>query len=1136
MDKLPHSPAPSFNPLKGVELSKYACPSGCGVDLPAVLGISKQWLLLLKCHVCQKVYGLCLICKSARIVSLTHKRNHYILHQNKEKHASAAGIDLPMSISNLTNPTSSRKRNLPSHSPTRSEADPRNNLPVSPRVPYYTSPLVSPVTNNHLLSSQSVHRMILHNQPWMPKGHKAIVKSSNLGFQLDKNSSYYQGNCHQMSNHSKNAHQGGKSILVKQVLMKQKLNPDAANTMDTPQQQIDLYIKLAKLANTLPRTEHQLLAEVVQGCYKLDPSGIHMESKFPIRLPENENDIRNDICRGQYSIVENLPSPEIRWLPGHAYVLPSDCIRDFLAQPNADLTLMENVKSSHGLPPLNHISQSPRAIRVLANSKQTFGDEPTTVLYVIFWSDGAGCGSSCVGDPQTSLWCCTMTIGTSPAVRNRAQNTYPIAISASKADHQNLFSVIAKDMEQFSKKETPAHYIGCTNSKSRVYAEVLAVLGDQPERRGNNGLMGTASLYGLRFGVSANHVALYPQLRACDSCYTLMCSRLKAGNYVLGLPECDKCLNWDSLLDSPLAHTPLPSDYPPVAEVPSSRHVVHNGRVMLRSFEVTYQTMTEALGVAHRGYSERNWNLKKLRKFMQVECLSTELQDKVVDRAGNAKSINTATLPEDVALLSAHREANPDLYEPVPPLAAWLRPHVDLRCNVEAVMHILFLGIAKSIALMIQRSLTLRYANATFLNVVGGYLDKLVKSFSVEWLKLKPYTGKKFGGYLSENYIALARISHWFYQNYDTAMSDDEEAGPKSVPPPGKKLEDYTIKNNQYWLRIRGLGYGDCKSAAQYKERVGNFARHVPVPPIIPVPEVSGDDISRLVLAQAALLECALTSDVDNNTVMKLNYVIRILICEFDKLDTKMRATSTDKPTVLSKANFLCLMNFPMVMQEFGTIVDLYEGKVQGEGYFPDVKTAYNHGSGMREGWERNMMKTIYESRALGNMLHTDDSKEHPKHASDLKKHRSMFQVYDSKALILGSLSQNATTKKLALSVVIVAEENSQTSPRLFAVCSREHNHVVEINLHHNVGHSALKAGTRYFLCSTEAALEDAPLIWSRDVAPTLNNPRYGFGMLLPILNPNGRGQPGYFSLISRTFSILSLENTIDGMVDKYAD
>ena len=61
-------------------------------------------------------------------------------------------------------------------------------------------------------------------------------------------------------------------------------------------------------------------------------------NEIPIKippLPQNPAEVRSKILNGKTSFLELLPHPKINVLDdGHVYILPSECIKDYLAHGN----------------------------------------------------------------------------------------------------------------------------------------------------------------------------------------------------------------------------------------------------------------------------------------------------------------------------------------------------------------------------------------------------------------------------------------------------------------------------------------------------------------------------------------------------------------------------------------------------------------------------------------------------------------------------------------------------------------------------------------------------------------------------------------------------------------------------------
>jgi hypothetical protein len=89
----------------------------------------------------------------------------------------------------------------------------------------------------------------------------------------------------------------------------------------------------------------------------------------------------------------------------------------------------------------------------------------------------------------------------------------------------------------------------------------------------------------------------------------------------------------------------------------------------------------------------------------------------------------------------------------------------DLSVFVEVPMHLSMLGVMKATTLKLGKLLRSISQNATFINHISGKL-KVIKKLNIEWCKILEYpTTETIGGWVSENFTAMARLRMWFYSN-----------------------------------------------------------------------------------------------------------------------------------------------------------------------------------------------------------------------------------------------------------------------------------------------------------------------------------------------------------------------------------
>jgi hypothetical protein len=93
--------------------------------------------------------------------------------------------------------------------------------------------------------------------------------------------------------------------------------------------------------------------------------------------------------------------------------------------------------------------------------------------------------------------------------------------------------------------------------------------------------------------------------------------------------------------------------------------------------------------------------------------------------------------------------------------AIWQRG-VQLEQHIDVIMHLLFLGVIKTVMQNIQEWMVKRNKGSTFIQYSNGTLESVTK-LGLDWCKCLTYKTGKLGGWVSENYLAAARLICWFY-------------------------------------------------------------------------------------------------------------------------------------------------------------------------------------------------------------------------------------------------------------------------------------------------------------------------------------------------------------------------------------
>lgn len=1007
------------------------------------------------------------------------------------------------------------------------------------------------------------------------QGWIAVPLKSNLGFAEGPMQVFFQF----MFASSKKCHElpclPGLEYLVKRSEYHQEFNPKLADTCYIPPQQVILKCRIAELAFQHTSTERDSFVKTCLGIYKLgcedgyhtaaeainenfnqevdgedgkctnyirdhlmpkysDDSVSSSRYEWGIRIPSTVNDLRHGYLESPDSFIKNLPHPKVMSdIENHAYVSIIDVLRLFCALPDSELCKDYGFPSKDGT--ISYVSQSPRALEIFEKARSyglSNGIELKFVSGIRFWGDDCDAGSSGM-QGRANVWLKTLTIVNPFGDTNRIQNTFPIAIGSKSASHEDIEEKINADLKRLANPIClDPFYIGAVKKQCHCYFHVEYESGDQPERRNRIYFMEGNSKYCARFGVSADHGYLYEKLRPCSLCYKLMKEKLERDDWITEVPHCSKCLNWNAIDRSDgLNLTPVPAKYPITMNpdgsfnnVPQGRLVRRGTEVFLQPFVVTFKSMDEALDLAHHGYLNKNWNIGQCEVFLKVEGINLDLIKRFRQHANRANVLAEA----DDELKAELLNENPEMFARVPKPSTWLRSGVEMKHHLEAMMHLLFHGVTKDTTVLIDDTLTRKYANSSFATMVKGHLKPLLE-IKCNWLKLRQYG---LGNYIAENYLAYARIAPWLYQNYEEAFPDVNPE--KDKPEPDLPLKKWTAKNLKYWLRVRGLKVNGDKVALL--SRVQRYIEgEEEEPPLLSIPNISLDDISELVSSLHQLLKCCMSHKaVTRCRVMELEASVKVFITAFDNIDRELRKPE-DKERVLRKPNFLCLLNLPSMLENYGPLPYLWEGKIQGEGYLPCVKSTYYGGMLKSDKWQLHMLEALYKEKCFNFLLNKDKSKK-----SDIRELHSLRQrsrdfhkhsCYDD---VKERIDETSLNQKKPVGVILVHDSSTSTGDpqkqtRLFAVLSGGHLDLVEIQVE-NMTQPFAKCGFDYFKFNV-VSFEDEVLTWEKLVS-SLAKPQLGYGILLPLLDPRKENECGrMFALISSTWVSLSHKNDLSDLI-----
>ena len=258
------------------------------------------------------------------------------------------------------------------------------------------------------------------------------------------------------------------------------------------------------------------------------------------------------------------------------------------------------------------------------------------------------------------------------------------------------------------------------------------------------------------------------------------CTRCRKASLIkLGLDfpkqngPCTKCANWDLLPTAGraslnfLRHDDYPTKVVEGSPVPApDGRDIFGENVFLPFLSTTWGIMKQACKFAfyqaNRPGRGNGWTKKQTVCYLRYCGVSNELGGQLHEAAINcrkAKQQDTIDYSNPIGIGTFTFPA------------VWLSTHLQLADHIEAAMHQLFLGIAKSNLELTDMWLASPESGKNLsLSGFRNALQALIKDlrpFNLSWLAAYPLTGQKgslgTGSWVSENFLFLVRVSQFVY-------------------------------------------------------------------------------------------------------------------------------------------------------------------------------------------------------------------------------------------------------------------------------------------------------------------------------------------------------------------------------------
>ena len=755
----------------------------------------------------------------------------------------------------------------------------------------------------------------------------------------------------------------------------------------------DLALSILHVSNVLSRKDCDVFATLLSLMEKTIERRIvrHMENR-PLRwnlpIPSSGSILRSVCFKGKNSFFNNLPLPDVQKIDGYSYVSLVNVVSNFLASGYSyDKTIQDgmsdcepNTIASLGTSP---VAQSIRR-RALKRAEDENSSLPLVILYIIEWSDAFE--PNITKTNRGSVWIKTVTIspiqgGPLSGENNKHHNTYPLSLGPKSGDRQKLEEAFKQDLYRFCQGDLIKMYNGHTKSMCFVHLELLASVQDQPERRAENCVSLGNATFTSCWGDLVDYKQLVSKIVPCESCRKVMFNGLPSERNQID--SCTACVSWNlnSAYSKILLRAKPSPDYP-------VDQLDDDGLIPPR--KMTFDTLREAALEAHTNLLSSRWTQKSTNAYLQASGLSEKAKEGIVEHAlfcKNSLIIQEQGNGEELEALSRMRERDPNMCFPWKNPPSWNRGTSHWQ-HVEAIMHLVFHGIQKSMAHKIEEWLSRRGSLSSFKKYSSNILQP-IQDLKLEWCKIQPYTGGNLGGWVGETHLAMARINPWFYSGLQFLKRDEVYIGDPATRP-----QFWTKKQNQAWLRARGLSFNSKLNAMEIKKLVTDYLSMPEVPPLLPEISVEENDIMNLVQSATDMFSLIMHDQVSDPYLKKLEWSIRVFLTSFDIVDSGVRNNSKEKPTWITSYNFLSLLNLPNMARQFGPLRNLWEGGYIGEGYLRMMKPLFRNtgAKGFRANWETNLHQSALRDKVLDNCPNANEISS----SQDEDSRRKQYQKYES--------------------------------------------------------------------------------------------------------------------------------------------
>ena len=120
-----------------------------------------------------------------------------------------------------------------------------------------------------------------------------------------------------------------------------------------------------------------------------------------------------------------------------------------------------------------------------------------------------------------------------------------------------------------------------------------------------------------------------------------------------------------------------------------------------------------------------------------------------------------------------------------------------------------------------------------------------------------------------------------------------------------------------------------------------------------------------MIISLGSLLSCCMVPSSNKFIIKELDRNVRVFLSLLERVHKSMR-TVNEKPIWSTSYSYACLMNLPKVMEKYGSLRNLWEGSLSGEGIIRYVKP---HVHRFTKCWHTKLAEDVLQEKSTSEII-----------------------------------------------------------------------------------------------------------------------------------------------------------------------